>query len=155
MQVKTKFFGEIELDEDKILTFEGGIMGFEEYKTFTLLYDIENKEKSNISWLQSIENEKLALPVISPMLMKPDYNPQVEEEVLEPLGELTDENIIILCVMTVPKDHKKSTANLKAPIIINADTRKGCQVIVENPEYKVRHNVYEAIQIIKKGTNLC
>ena len=35
------------------------------------------------------------------------------------------------------------TANLKAPIVINADTRKGCQVIVENHDYKVKYPVYE------------
>ena len=32
MLVKTKYFGEINLSEDKIITMERGMFGFEEYK---------------------------------------------------------------------------------------------------------------------------
>ena len=45
MLVKTKHFGEIDLGEDKILHFENGIFGFEEYKTYTILYDSEAEER--------------------------------------------------------------------------------------------------------------
>ena len=48
--------------------------------------------------------------------------------------------------MTVTEDVKNTTANLKAPLVINADTRKGCQVIAENSDYIVKYNVYDAIQ---------
>ena len=41
-------------------------------------------------------------------------------------------------------------ANLKAPFIINSDTRKGCQIIVENKDYEIKYNVYEALKK-KKG----
>ena len=54
-----------------------------------------------------------------------------------------------MLTLTVPKDVKQSTANLKAPLVINADTRKGCQVIVENKDYHVKYNVYEAIEKMK------
>jgi flagellar assembly factor FliW len=42
------------------------------------------------------------------------------------------------------------TANLKAPIIINTEGRKAIQVIVENEDYKVKFNAYEAIQKMKE-----
>lgn len=142
MLIKTRCFGEINLDENKIITFESGLMGFEQYKRFTILYNIED-EKSKISWLQSVDEPSLALPIVTPSVVKEDYNPTVEDEVLKPLGELTEENLVVFLVLTVPGDIKKTTANLKAPIIINADTRKGCQIIVENSDYVVKYNVYE------------
>ena len=46
MKIDTKYFGEIEIDNDKIIHFENGIMGFEEYKDFTLLYDSEAEKKT-------------------------------------------------------------------------------------------------------------
>ena len=49
MLVKTRFFGEVDLPEEKILTFEHGLIGLGEYKKFTILYDCD-KEDSNISW---------------------------------------------------------------------------------------------------------
>ena len=45
MKIDTKYFGEIEIDDGKIIHFENGIMGFEEYKDFTLLYDSEAEKK--------------------------------------------------------------------------------------------------------------
>lgn len=142
MLINTRCFGEINLDENKIITFESGLMGFEEYKQFTILYNVED-EKSKISWLQSVDEPSLALPIITPVVVKQDYNPTVEDEVLKPLGELTEENLVVFLVLTVPGDIKKTTVNLKAPIIINADTRKGCQIIVENSDYVVKYNLYE------------
>lgn len=150
MLVKTKYFGEIELDQNKIITFEHGIMGFEEYKNYTIIYDLEEGESVTISWLQSIEEPSLALPVINPLLVKPDYDPIVEDEVLSILGEITDDNIIILLTLTVPSDLTKMSVNLKAPIIINSDTRKACQIIVENQEYNVKYYIYNLIQNIKE-----
>lgn len=149
MLVKTKHFGEIELVEDKVLEFENGILGFEKYKRYTILYDIEKEEKPLISWLQSLEEPALALPVIHPILIKKDYNPTVDDELLQSLGELNEENLVIFVTLTVPSDITKMTANLKAPIIINADTKKGCQMIVENADYSVKYNVYQEFQQLK------
>lgn len=150
MQVKTKCFGLIELDEDKIITFEDGIMGFEEFKNYTILYDIESGERPVISWLQSIEEEGLAIPVINPVLIKEDYNPIIEDELLKLLGDLTDENLLILSTITVPTDVTQMSANLKAPFIINSDTRKACQVVVENSDYPVKFSIYEATRKLKE-----
>lgn len=144
MLVKTKFFGEVDLPEEKILTFDRGIIGLPDYKRYTILYDCE-KEETNISWLQSVEEPTLALPVIKPWLVKQDYNPTVEDELLDSLGELTEENLVILLTMTVPSDIKEMTVNLKAPIVINADTRKGTQIIVENQDYEVKYKVYDIL----------
>lgn len=150
MLVKTKYFGEIDLTEDKILEFENGIMGFEEYTKYTILYDNQEEKKGSIMWFQSVEEPALALPVINPFYVKSDYNPEVSEELLQSLGEINDENLCVLLTLTVPGDVKRTTANLKAPLIVNADTRKGCQAIVENADYEVKYNVYEAIKKMKE-----
>ena len=47
-------------------------------------------------------------------------------------------------------DKKDTTVNLKAPLVINTDTRKGCQVIVED-DYPIKFNVYEAVKGRKKA----
>ena len=149
MLVKTKHFGEIDIEESKILTFDEGLIGFEDNKRYTILFNTESKRKGTISWLQSLDEPMLALPVVSPFVAMADYNPVVEDEVLAPLGELNDENLVILLTLTVPSDLTKMTVNLKAPIIINADTRKCCQAIAENPDYVVRYGIYKELKEIK------
>ena len=149
MLVKTRHFGEIDLDENKIIYFENGIFGFESFKEYTLLFDNEEGERPDISWLQSLDEPTLALPVISPFLVKPDYNPEVEDELLKSLGDLNEDNIIVLVSITVPSDVEKMTANLKAPFILNSDLKKGTQVIIENSEYEVKHRFYEQLKAYK------
>ena len=149
MLVKTKYFGDIDLEEDKIITFEQGIMGFEGSKKYTILFDIEGENKPSISWLQCLDEPSLALPVINPFLIKNDYNPVVEDELLKPIGEINEQNLIILLSLTVPSDMTKLSVNLKAPFIVNSDTRKGCQIIVENQEYEVKYNVYNILKKLK------
>lgn len=151
MLIKTKHFGEVDLEDDKILYFESGVLGFEEYKKYTLLFDDEDGERSDISWLQSLEEASLAIPVISPFLVKSDYNPEVEDELLKPLGAITQENIAVLVTITVPAELEKISANLKAPFIINTDTKKGTQIIVDNPDYEVKYCFYDQLKATKEG----
>jgi flagellar assembly factor FliW len=149
MRVMTRHFGEIDLDESKVLCFENGIFGFEDYKEFTLLYDDEDGEKPDISWLQSLNEPALAIPVVNPFVVKPDYNPEVDDELLKPLGNLVEENIVVLISITVPDNVEKISANLKAPFIINSDERKGAQIVVENQDYEVKYYFYEQLKAHK------
>lgn len=150
MKVQTKFFGEVEIDEEKIIDFPRGIIGFEGFNKFTIIYDIDNDSRTRISWLQSVEEPTLALPVIDPLAIASEYIPVIEDELLAPLGNSADEDLLFLLVMTVPADMTKVTANMKAPIIINAETKKGVQLIVENADYPVKFNVYESVQKMKE-----
>lgn len=146
MKVNTRLFGEIEIEKDKIICFENGIIGFPDCKQFTLIFDeTEDGERKNISWLQSLDEPSFALPVMDPLLVKEDYNPQVEYELLKSLGNLTEENTYVLVTVTVPTDVKKLSVNLRAPIVINVDELKGEQLIVED-SFPVKYMVYDILQ---------
>lgn len=150
MQIKTRHFGEIDLDENKVIYFDNGIFGFEDYKEYTILYDNdEGGDNTNISWLQSLDEPALAIPVVNPFFIKAEYNPEVEDEMLKSLGDLNDENIVILVSITVPENVDKTSVNLKAPFIINSSERKGAQIIVENADYEVKYYFYEQLKALK------
>lgn len=150
MKVQTKFFGEVELDDSKILEFPHGIIGFEKFKRFAIIYNGEDKQDTKISWLQSIDEPLLALPIVDPLAIVPDYAPMIEDELLKPLGNPADEDLVFLLVMTVPSDMTKVTANLKAPVIVNTKTCTGVQLIVDNADYPVKYNVYDAVSRMKE-----
>ena len=150
MNIKTRYFGEIELDDSKIITFESGLFGFEEYKRFALLFNSESDDRPAISWLQSVDEQTLALPVLIPTVVMPDYNPIVEDGVLQALGDWNEDNISVLVTITVPKDLKQMTTNMKAPIIINTENMKGCQVVVENQEYEIKYHIYDILNAAKE-----
>ena len=151
MKVNTRIFGEIEVADDKVLTFDNGIIGFPELKHFTLLHDEEKGTSAGIRFLQSIEEPTFALPVMDPLLVKADYDPQVNDELLAGVGELTPENILVLVTVTVPADLTKMTVNLQGPFVINVDERKACQIVAEGNEYPVKFPIYDILQARKAG----
>ncbi|MBE5937789.1 MAG: flagellar assembly protein FliW [Lachnospiraceae bacterium] len=155
MKANTNLFGEIDIPDEKIITFEQGIMGFEDCKKFTIIYDSGKEERSSISWLQCMDNPELAFSMISPFYVMEDYNPIVESEWLKPLGEVNDDNVVIFVLMNIKSDITKLTANMKAPIIINSDTCKGAQLIVENQDYEIKYNIYDVVHNLKKAKGDC
>ena len=150
MKVNTRIFGEIEVDEEKLIQFANGIVGFPELKDFALIYDEEKGTDSDVRWMQSIQEPNFAIPVIDPLSIKPDYNPVVEDELLNPVGEINPAELLVLVTITVPTDITQMSINLRAPIIINAAVKKACQIIVEGEDYPVKFPIYEILQANKK-----
>lgn len=149
MKANTRLFGEIEIEDEKIITFEQGIIGFPDLKHFTLIFDEEKKENKSIQWLQSMDEPEFAMPVVIPTDIIESYNPTVSDELLQPLGNLTVDNTYILVTVSVPQEIENISMNLKAPIIVNVDTNKGSQLIVED-DYAVKYKIYDLLNAKKE-----
>jgi flagellar assembly factor FliW len=150
MKAKTRLFGEIDIADDKIITLEKGMIGFPALTHFALIFDEEKQRKHiSIMWLQSMDDPDVAFPVLDPHTVKADYTPNVNAEIVEPLGEMTDENTYVLVTVTVPRKVEDFSVNLKAPVVINMDTLKGVQMIVED-DYPVKYKVYEILKAQKE-----
>ena len=150
MTLQTKVFGEVTIEEEKIITFPGGIIGFPDLTQFTLLHD-EDDGIATIHWLQSLQEPGFAMPVMDPLFVKEDYNPEIEDELLKVLGEWKQDELLVLVTVSVPQELEKMTVNLKGTIIINGANRKACQVIVEGDVYKVKFPIYDILQARKAG----
>lgn len=150
MTLQTKVFGEVTIEEEKIITFPGGIVGFPDLTQFALLHDEEDGIET-IHWLQSLQEPAFAMPVMDPLLVKEDYNPEVDDELLKILGDREHDELLVLVTVTVPQELEKMTVNLKGPILINGKNRKACQVIVEGEEFKVKFPIYDILQAKKAG----
>lgn len=143
MKIKTRYFGEVDIEDAKVIHFEKGIPGFEEYTDFTILYDIEEGQEAFFSWLQCITEEGLAFPIVNPFRVDEAYDPIVEDALLQQLGEFEPQDLAVFLLATVPSDVRKTSVNMKAPIVINTRNNKAMQIIAENNEYQVKHMILE------------
>jgi len=150
MKITTRVFGEIEIDDSKIISFPSGIIGFPDMTDFALVYDEDKGKDSPIRWLQSLQESEFAMPVMDPLLVAQDYNPEVEDDHLIPLGEMSADDTLVLVTITVPKELEKMSINLQAPIIINANSKKATQIIVNTEKYPVKYYIYDILQEMKK-----
>lgn len=151
MKIDTRIFGEIEIDDEKVLTFENGIIGFPDMKHFVLIHDEEKGTNAGIRFLQSVEEPGFAMPVMDPLVVKPDYDPEVDDELLKSAGNVTPDNILVLVTVSVPRDLTKMSVNLQGPIVINVEEHKACQIIVESGNYPVKFPIYDILQSGKAG----
>lgn len=151
MRINTKIFGEIEISDDKVITFQDGIIGFPDLKRFALLHDEEKGTNAGIRFLQSVDEPGFAMPVMNPLDVKPDYDPEVDDELLASAGRVTPENLLVLVTVSIPGDLTQMSVNLQGPFILNIEERKGCQLILESSIYPVRFPIYDILQAGKEG----
>ena len=150
MKVDTLRFGEIDISDDKIIVFENGIPPFEDSTKYTL---INSEETEPFLWLQSLDEPNLALAVINPFRLFPDYAPAVSDDILETIGNPPHEDILVLTVCVILKDYEKMFTNLVSPILINPSNNQARQVIMENSPYMTKHPIYERVQALVIGGN--
>lgn len=144
MKLKTKNFGELEIEEDKIITFNQGIPGFNQLKDYIIINDLE--ENSLFCWLQSIEDPELAFVLVNPFVVYPEYNPNLPDAEVEKLGQATPEEYSVLSIVKVPEDVELMTANLRAPIVINLKTKKAMQIITDGDDALVKYRIFDRLK---------
>lgn len=141
MILKTKHFGNVEINEEDIITFEKGIPGFESSKKFVILHKVE--EDNPFKWLQSVDDGKVAFVVINPQVFKHNYEVKVDRTISDELEIEVIEDVIVFSIVTIPEEVSKMTANLKAPVLINAKKNKGMQLILDDERYDFRHLILD------------
>jgi flagellar assembly factor FliW len=149
MILQSKYFGRIEFAEEKIITFEHGIIAFEGMKRFFI---IDNEDENNpLWWLQSVDDPEILFVVINPFTFKPDYDFELLPQDAEELEIEKPEDVVVLAIVVVPEDIKQMTANLLAPVIINIRQRKGKQVVLQDKRYSTKHLIIEELAKTQKA----
>lgn len=146
MQLNTRHFGMIDIDERDIIRFPEGVPGFEDVKSYVLIGSGE--EDSPFQWLQGVDNTDLAFVVINPKIFKPDYIVDVDDDKVAVLDIKDTEKVLVYAIVVVPEDISKITANLRAPVLINTENNTGKQVIMDNSSYQVKHYILEELRKI-------
>ena len=142
MQIDTVRFGPVEIDEKKLISFEGGIPGLDEYRVYALL---QFEESYPIIWLQSVDNGGICLPVLDTFAVLTEYVFDIDDNDVKELELGSPEELHVVSVLVVPDDIQRMTVNLAAPIIINIATGKAKQIMLDGGDYNVRAPIFPDI----------
>ncbi len=143
MKVMVLNMGEVEVAEDKIINFVQGPFAFENYKKFFIIDPEENDFPFKL--LQSTEEESLGFILTDPFTFKPDYDIELNEDVLQELEIEKPEDILAFVFLVIPDKVEDISANLVAPIIINAEKRLAKQVILDGTDYETKHRIFQNV----------
>ncbi len=134
MEVQTTRFGLVTIAEDRIITFNKGLLGFGNFTRFCLL---EPADDACFFWLQSVEEPSLAFVVTDPAFFVPDFNVPIRPEQMGDLtlASLADAQVFVI----VNKIDQALTGNLQGPLVINTLTRNGEQFVLAEKRWTTRH----------------
>ena len=135
MAIQSNRFGSVEVNAKDVINFPRGIIGFADEREFVL---IRTTNAQAVGWLQSAINPGMALPVVSAHVLSPPY-PDVDiASYAEAVGLGTNLEELAVLVVLNAQPGVPATVNLVAPIIVNAATRVGAQVLLEGTRFSTR-----------------
>jgi flagellar assembly factor FliW len=129
LKIKTLHFGEIEVESDKIFKFPDGLLGFENYNRFVL---INHEETEPLRWLISLDDPNIGFPLINPWIVDIKYNPG---------KSINLEKEAAFVVITLGNKDRVMTANMKAPLVLEIETREGRQIVMSSDKYSTKEPV--------------
>ena len=138
MLIDTTRFGKLDVDESQLLSFPKGLLGFPRSRRFVL---IDAGESGAFWWLQSVDTPDLAFVVADPQPFVPTFRVPLKAEQLDDLGLGGDEEPRVLVI--VNKRNTQLTGNLQGPLVVNARTRSGEQMVLSDRRFTTRQPLIE------------
>jgi len=145
IEIQTSRFGRVQCQDEDLILFPEGILGFADLRRFVLLDDPSDEI---FAWLQSCEVPQIAFPVLEPELFAPTYQMNLTKHDLENLGIASkkSDGIRSFSIITIPEDPTQMTANLKAPIVINIEKRTARQIVLQDNNLAIREPIFSKLQ---------
>ena len=140
MKLMTTRFGAIEIPDKDVLFFSFGVLGFPEVRRYVL---VDHDGSAPLKWLQAVDKSELAFPIVQATDLVEDYQITVPPDELAALGMETVAELNAYVILTIPQGApERTTANLKAPILMNPTTHLARQVLVAE-DYPIRYVLSE------------
>ncbi len=122
-------FGSVQYTDGEVYNFPDGLYGFEKLKKFVLWSE---QKFYPFRWLISLDDPDMSFPVIDPMMVMPDYAPNVRDYTNY------EEKLVIVAI---GNPDEPVTANLRAPVLMSAKRRCGKQIILTDANYPLRYQL--------------
>lgn len=121
---QTSRFGSLQVENDKIIHFPNGLLGFPEVKRYVLM----DYKDTPLKWFQAVDEPDVAFIVAEPGIVLPGFNVELDAVTKQTLQLERDEDLVVLVVLRVEGD--RVIANLKGPLMINSKLMLGVQAVV-------------------------
>lgn len=139
---ETKRFGTIQIEEEDVVRFDQGLLGFPACTRYVVLCP---DEESPFRWLQSLDEGALAFLVTDPVHFVPDYAPEMAQSEADVLQLEPETPRLVYTIVTIPPGKpEEMSINLAGPIVVNAASRTAKQVVLDSGEYPIRHRPFRS-----------
>lgn len=141
MNIHSERLGEVIFNEEEIITFVKEIPGFNSLSKYIMI-PLGDSSQEVFFYLQSIEDMKVGFVVINPFMFFSDYEFDIPQHVVNELNVEEVQDVTTLTIVSSQGSLQEATTNLIAPIIINKKIRKARQVVLDNPQFKLKQLLF-------------
>jgi flagellar assembly factor FliW len=139
MKYTSSRLGTFEIQEESVLTFPSGLLGFPESRRYVML---DHDTAAPFKWLQSLDEPALAFVIIDPDLFLTNYRVEVPAEAIAEVQGGEEDDMTTAVILTIPSDDPgRITGNLRGPLLMNPRTRL-CKQLVLSDEFPTRHPLF-------------
>lgn len=133
MEIDTTRFGRLDVDDERIMDFPRGLLGFPEHQRFAL---IQTGEDNYFFWLQSVDDAGLAFVVTDPSIFFKEYEVPVRDDTAADiqLADMSAAQVFVIC----NKVDEWLTGNMLGPIVVNAANRLAQQIVLTEKKWTTR-----------------
>jgi flagellar assembly factor FliW len=133
MEIETSRFGVLSVDDERIMNFPKGLLGFPGQTKFAL---IKTGQNNYFFWLQSIDDPHLAFVVTDPSTFFKDYDVALRDETVADLELVNPAAMQVFVICNKVGDWL--TGNLLGPIVVNTASRLAQQVVLTEKKWTTR-----------------
>lgn len=134
MKIQTRTFGTIEIDEERIIHFVEALPGLEGVAKYALL---DSNPASPFKVLQVTDDPERSFLVADAKALFPDYRVEPDAGELADLELQDPERAVVMAIVNLHREPRRLTANLKAPIFVNAEKFLAKQIVLRDGDYCV------------------
>ena len=132
--IESLLLGPVTAGPDALFEFPVGLFAFESCRQFVLV----PSGREGLWWLQSAEHGALTFLLADPFRFYPGYEVQVPPTELAQLGDPVEGSLAVFVIVTLPNgEGQGATANLRAPVLLDAVRRVGRQVVLPDDRREV------------------
>ncbi len=138
MKITSSRFGDFEVPDERAIQIVDGLLGIPDSTRYVV---VEIDDDSPYFWVQSADQSELAFLATTPWLFYPDYEFELDDAVQAELGVETVEDVEVVVLLTVHRDGDDVTAltaNLLGPVVVNTETRRGKQLVLDSSAYSTQ-----------------
>ncbi len=133
MEIRTTRFGTLQIDSERIVTFQRGLLGFPQHTRFAL---IQTSQENYFFWLQSVDDANLAFIITDPTVFFPEYQAPLREETVAELQVQDARSVQYFVICNKVAD--QLTGNLMGPLVVNAANHKAAQIVLTDKKWTTR-----------------
>lgn len=129
-------FGTFDVGSGDVVTFPRGLPGFEQSRRFVLL---SHATFAPLRCLYAVDGSDASFLAVDPKAAMPDYQCSLPAEQRRQVGAEEETPLVWLALVALSDGEDAPTANLRAPVVINPTSMLGCQFVLDDARYPVRH----------------